>query len=99
MVGSIERGRGSPTEQSNLSTKQIYSDLEAFEEMPWKINITCFADPLEVSLKGFGEVFSHSKFSKRFPSLHSRSFIAELSVNIFKSWITVTVDIYITLFR
>ena len=47
--------------------------------------LTCFADPLEVSLKGFGEVFSHSKFSKRFPSLHSRSFIAELSVNIFKS--------------
>ena len=72
---------------------RIIVDTVSYSEVSQQL--TCFADPLEVSLKGFGEVFSHSKFSKRFPSLHSRSFIAELSVNIFKSWISVTVDIYI----
>ena len=38
--------------------------------------ITCSDDPLEVSLEGFGKVFSHPKLSERFSSL---VFVTELS--------------------
>ena len=44
--------------------------------------LTCFTNPLKISLKGFTEVFSHPEFSEGFSSFHSGSLIAKFPKNI-----------------
>ena len=40
--------------------------------------LTCFADPLKISLKGLGKVLPHSQFPKGFPPFHTGPLVAKL---------------------
>ena len=40
--------------------------------------LTCFADPLKISLKSLREVLPHSQFPKGFPPFHTGSLVAKL---------------------
>jgi hypothetical protein len=45
--------------------------------------LTCFADPLEIPLKGFREVLPHSQLPKSLPALDARSLVAKFPANGF----------------